>query len=60
MGIIIFGILATGCLLTVYEKLKNKRQGKQTCSQHYFRDDAPRIIELPKDIEREKKRRHLL
>ena len=59
MFTIVLGIIAAGSLFIAYEKNRNKRQGKQFRSAKYYRDDTPRVIKLPENIEREKRRRHI-
>ena len=56
---IILGVIAMGSLFAAYEKLRNKRQGHRSRSYVAHADDAPRIIKLPENIEREKRRRHI-
>lgn len=56
---IIIGIILVGSLFVVFENLRNKRQGTNFQSTVQYEYDAPRVIKLPENIEREKRKRHI-
>lgn len=56
---IIIGIIIMGSLFIVFENFRNNRQGNEIYSSARHEYDAPRVIKLPENIEREKKRRHI-
>ena len=58
MEIIIIGTLLLGTFFCVYVLFKNRRKRRPAASFTGF-DDRPRVIQLPKDLEKEKKRRHI-
>lgn len=59
MLMIIIGVIIIGSLFIVFENFRNKRQGNNFQPTVGYEYDAPRVIELPENIEREKKRRHI-
>lgn len=61
MVMIILGVVIIGSLFYGYVIYTNTYQGKTFRSkvQYEYEHDAPRVIELPENIEREKKRRHI-
>lgn len=59
MEMIIIGIVILGSLFYAYVIYENKRRGKTFRSSVQYEYDAPRVIQLPENIEREKKRRHI-
>ena len=56
---IILGVIIMGSLFGAYENFRNKCQGESRRSAVRYKNDAPRVIKLPENIEREKKRRHI-
>lgn len=56
---IILGVLLPGSCFAVYEITKNKRRGIAYHTAMNSLLNTPRVIQLPKDLEREKKRRHI-
>jgi len=69
MGMIIISVIVMGCFFYGYIIYANIRQehSYRSNTQHrndYFRNslyeyDQPRVIQLPENIEREKRRRHI-
>jgi hypothetical protein len=57
MLIIITGTLLFGCLFTSYEHLMKLRRKQKT--SYLQMDKESRIINLPENIEKEKRRRHI-
>ena len=59
MGMIIISVVVMGCLFYGYVIFTNTRQGKCFRSKVQYEYDRPRVIQLPENIEREKRRRHI-
>ncbi len=59
MGMIIISVIVMGSLFYGYVIYTNKRQGKTFRSKVQPDYGEPRVIELPENIEREKRRRHI-
>ena len=54
---IIIGTLLFGSLFAAFERLMKPRREKRTSFLHL--DKESRVIDLPENIEKEKKRRHI-
>lgn len=59
MGTIIISVVVMGCFFYGYVIYANMRQGKNFRSERQYEYDQPRVIQLPENIEREKRRRHI-
>lgn len=59
MGMIIVSVIVMGCFFYGYVIYANMRQGKCFRSKVQYEYDQPRVIQLPENIEREKRRRHI-
>lgn len=59
MEIIIIGTLLLGTLFCVYALFKNRRKRRYSRFRPFGTHDRPRVIQLPKDLEKEKRRRHI-